>query len=144
MCSSDLPIEIPAKVPTGSVYDSGNFPAILDKALEVSDWYGYAARKLDSEKRGKLRGRGIGQFLEVTAPVMGELGDIRFEPDGSVTLYTGSHDHGQGHWTTFAQVLSAELGVPFEKISIRQTDTDELRAGSGTGDRKSTRLNSSH
>ena len=69
----------------------------------------------------------------MTAPVAGELGDIKFGADGAVTLYTGSHDHGQGHWTTFAQVLSAELGIPFEKITIRQTDTDELRAGSGTG-----------
>jgi carbon-monoxide dehydrogenase large subunit len=131
------PIEIPAKVPSGSVYDSGNFPAILDRALEISDWYGYAARKADSETRGKLRGRGIGQFLEVTAPVQGELGDIKFEADGTVSFFTGSHDHGQGHSTTFAQVLASELGVPFDKIRVHQTDSDELRAGSGTGGSKS-------
>ncbi len=131
------PSEIPAKVPSGSVYDSGDFPAILDKALALSDWHGFAARKIDSAKRGRLRGRGIGQFLEVTAPVMGELGDIRFEGDGTVTLLTGSHDHGQGHWTTFAQVLSSELGVPFDLIRIKQTDSDELRNGSGTGGSKS-------
>ena len=129
--------DMPAKTPSGSTYDSGDFPAILDKALDLSDWNGYAARKADSEKRGKLRGRGIGQFVEVTAPVAGELGDIRFGADGTVTLLTGSHDHGQGHWTTFAQVMSTELGVPFDAIRVHQTDSDELRAGSGTGGSKS-------
>ena len=129
--------EIPAKVPSGSVYDSGDFPAILDRALELSDWSNFGARKAESEKRGLLRGRGIGQFLEVTAPVMGELGDIRFDADGGVTLLTGSHDHGQGHATTFAQVMAGELGVPFENIRVHQSDSDELRAGSGTGGSKS-------
>src|SRR5206468_2503090 len=123
------PEQIPYKSPSGSTYDSGNFPAILDKALELSDWSGYPARHADSSKRGKLRGRGIGQFLEVTAPVAGELGAIKFEDDGGVTLFTGSHDHGQGHWTTFAQVLSAQLGVPFERIRLMQTDSDKLRVG---------------
>ena len=129
--------EMPYKAPTGSTYDSGDFPAILDAAVRESDWAGFAARKADSETRGKLRGRGIGQFVEVTAPVMGELADIRFDADGGVTLRTGSHDHGQGHWTTFAQVLSSQLGVPFEKIRMIQTDTDELRMGTGTGGSKS-------
>ena len=131
------PDQIPYKGPSGSVYDSGNFPAILDKALELSDWNGYAARHADSAKRSKVRGRGIGQFLEVTAPVAGELGKITFDADGSVTLYTGSHDHGQGHWTTFAQVLSTQLGVPFEKIKLSQDDSDLLRVGTGTGGSKS-------
>ena len=131
------PGEIPVKAPSGSTYDSGDFPAILDRALNIADWNGFGARYAESKKRGKLRGRGIGQFLEVTAPVTGELGDIRFEADGTVTLLTGSHDHGQGHWTTFAQVLSTELGIPFDKINVHQTDSDELRAGSGTGGSKS-------
>ena len=129
--------EIPYKAPSGSTYDSGDFPAILDLAVKESDWAGFPARQAESKKRGKLRGRGIGQFVEVTAPVMGELGDIRFDADGYVTLRTGSHDHGQGHWTSFAQVLGAQLGVPFEKIRLMQTDTNELRMGTGTGGSKS-------
>ena len=131
------PEQIPCKVPSGSTYDSGNFPAILDRALAFADWEGYAARQAESAKRGKVRGRGIGQFLEVTAPVMGELGKITFNGDGSVTLFTGSHDHGQGHWTTFAQVLSTKLGIPFERIRLMQTDSDQLRMGTGTGGSKS-------
>jgi carbon-monoxide dehydrogenase large subunit len=131
------PDQLPYKGPSGSVYDSGNFPAILDRALELADQKGFAARKAESAKRGKLRGFGIGQFLEVTAPVAGELGKITFEDDGTVTIATGSHDHGQGHWTTFAQVLSTQLGIPFEKIRLMQTDSDQLRMGTGTGGSKS-------
>ncbi|MFN3888798.1 MAG: xanthine dehydrogenase family protein molybdopterin-binding subunit [Beijerinckiaceae bacterium] len=131
------PDELPYKAPSGSVYDSGNFPAILDKALEAADWNGFAERKKESARRGRLRGRGIGQFLEVTAPVQAEYGGIHFEPDGGVTILTGSHDHGQGHWTTFAQVVATQLGVPFEKIRLVQTDSDRLKAGTGTGGSKS-------
>jgi len=131
------PDQLPYKAPSGSTYDSGNFPAILDRALETSDWAGFEARKAQSAKRGKIRGRGVGQFLEVTAPVAGELGKITFDEDGGVTLFTGSHDHGQGHWTTFAQVLSTQLGIPFESIRLMQTDSDQLRMGSGTGGSKS-------
>ena len=131
------PDQIPYKAPSGSTYDSGNFPAILERTLEISDWAGYEARKAESAKRGKIRGRGVGQFLEVTAPVMGELGKITFNDDDTVTIFTGSHDHGQGHWTTFAQVLSTQLGVPFEKIRLMQVDSDQLRLGTGTGGSKS-------
>lgn len=131
------PKELPYKAPSGSVYDSGNFPAILDKALEVADWKGFPARRKESTKRGLLRGRGIGQFLEVTAPVQAEYGGIHFERDGTVTILTGSHDHGQGHWTTFAQVVATQLGVPFEKIRLMQTDSDRLKTGTGTGGSKS-------
>ncbi|MGE3245198.1 MAG: xanthine dehydrogenase family protein molybdopterin-binding subunit, partial [Beijerinckiaceae bacterium] len=129
--------QIPYKAPTGSVYDSGDFPVMLDKALELADWKGFPARKRESAKRGKLRGRGIGQFLEVTAPITKELGSIKFDQDGGVTIRTGTHDHGQGHWTTFAQVLNTQLGVPFDKIRLMQTDSSELIGGAGTGGSKS-------
>lgn len=129
--------QIPYAAPSGSTYDSGDFPAVLDKALELADWKGFPARKKESAKRGKLRGRGIGQFLEVTAPITKELGAIHFEKDGSVSLATGTHEHGQGHWTTFAQVLHTQLGVPFDKIKIKQTDSNDLIGGAGTGGSKS-------
>ncbi len=129
--------QIPYKAPSGSTYDSGDFATILDQALELADWKGFNARKRESAKRGKLRGRGIGQFLEVTAPIGKELGAIKFDADGGVTISTGTHDHGQGHWTTFAQVLNTQLGVPFDKIRLMQTDSDELVGGTGTGGSKS-------
>src|SRR5262249_8537756 len=88
-------------------------------------------------KRGKVRGIGIGSFLEVTAPPSKEMGGIRFEPDGTVTIITGTLDYGQGHAAPFAQVLSEKLGIPFERIRLQQGDSDELLAGGGTGGSKS-------
>ena len=131
------PAEMPFKSVSGSVYDCGDFPAQLDKALAEADWNGFAARKAASAAQGKLRGRGIGQFLEMTAPVMKEQGSLRFEKDGTLTVFTGTHDHGQGHATTFAQVLVARLGISFDKIRIAQTDSDLLKSGGGTGGSKS-------
>ena len=118
-------------------YDSGDFPAILKKALEAADWKGFNKRKRESKKRGKVRGIGIGCFLEVTAPANKEMGGIAFDADGGVTIRTGTLDYGQGHATPFAQVLSAQLGVPFEKVRILQGDSDELLAGGGTGGSRS-------
>ena len=88
-------------------------------------------------RRGKLRGIAVGSYLEVTAPPSGELGKITFEPDGSVKLTTGTLDYGQGHATPFAQVLSAQLGVPFDKITLEQNDSDLVRFGNGTGGSRS-------
>jgi aerobic carbon-monoxide dehydrogenase large subunit len=131
------PEAIPHKTPAGTVYDSGDFPAVLDKALALADWDGFPARKKASAERGKLRGRGIGQYLEVTGPPAPEMGGIRFEPDGTVTIITGTLDYGQGHASAFAQVLASQLGIPFEKIALLQGDSDELLAGGGTGGSKS-------
>jgi carbon-monoxide dehydrogenase large subunit len=131
------PDQMPYKAPSGSVFDSGDFAAVLDEALEEADYQGFSARERESAGRGLWRGIGIGQFLEVTAPATNELGDIRFETDGGVLLSTGTHDHGQGHWTSFAQVVSERLGIPFDRIKLMQTDSDALPAGGGTGGSKS-------
>ena len=124
---------MPYKAPNGTTYDSGEFTAVLDQALAQADWDGFAARKEESRARGMLRGRGIGDYLEVTAPPAKEMGGIRFEADGDVTIITGTLDYGQGHWTPFAQVLHQKLGIPFERIRLLQGDSDELIAGGGTG-----------
>ena len=129
--------EIPYKAASGATYDSGDFPAILKKALEVSDYKGFAKRKRESKKAGKIRGIGVGCYLEVTAPANKEMGGIRFDADGGVTLRTGTLDYGQGHATPFAQVLSKQLGVPFDKIRLDQGDSDHLLAGGGTGGSRS-------
>ena len=131
------PDEMPYRAASGAVYDSGDFTAVLDEALDVADWQGFPAREEESARRGMWRGRGIGQFLEVTAPPSKELGAIRFDADGGVTLSTGTHDHGQGHLTSFAQIVSERLGVPFESVRLMQTDSDQLVAGGGTGGSKS-------
>jgi len=131
------PREIPIKMASGSNYDSGDFPGVLKHALEVADVKGFARRKRESRKRGKVRGLGVGSFLEVTAPPSKEMGGLRFEADGTVTIITGTLDYGQGHAAPFAQVLSEKLGVPFERIRLLQGDSHELLAGGGTGGSKS-------
>ena len=131
------PDQIPWTTPAGTLYDSGDFPGLLDKALEAADWRGFPARREASRKAGRLRGRGLGCFLEMTAAPANEMGAIRFEPDGTVTILTGTLDFGQGHATTFAQVVARELGVPLAQIRLRQGDSDEIVAGAFTGGSKS-------
>ncbi len=131
------PEQMPYQAPSGMVYDSGNFPAVMERALRAADWDGYPARQAASRTRGKIRGRGIGHYLEVTADAGNEMGGIRFEDDGDVTIITGTLDYGQGHASPFAQVLSAQLGVPFENIKLLQGDSDALVAGGGTGGSRS-------
>ena len=131
------PAEIPYAAASAQTYDSGDFPAIFRHALDLADWNGFAGRKRESRKRGKLRGIAVGSYLEVTAPPNKEMAGIRFEPDGTVTFITGTLDYGQGHATSFAQILSSRLGVPFERIRLLQGDSDELIAGGGTGGSRS-------
>ncbi|MBC9206709.1 xanthine dehydrogenase family protein molybdopterin-binding subunit [Roseomonas aerophila] len=131
------PEQFPYAAASGNKYDGGDFTALMEQALEAADWKGFAARKAESKARGKLRGHGIGNFLECTAPPSKEMGGLRFNEDGSVTIVTGTLDYGQGHWTPFAQVLHQTLGVPFEKIKLLQGDSDKLIAGGGTGGSKS-------
>src|SRR5712691_11407695 len=131
------PEAMPYKSPNGNTYDSGEFTALLDKALALADWDGFAARKAASEARGQLRGRGIGDYLELTGVSGREMGGIRFEPDGDVTIITGTLDYGQGHASPFAQVLATRLGIPFRRIRLLQGDSDQLIAGGGTGGSKS-------
>jgi aerobic carbon-monoxide dehydrogenase large subunit len=131
------PKEMPYQHASGMTYDSGDFPAVLKHAVELADIKGFSKRKRDSKKAGKLRGLGIGCYLEVTAPPNKEMGGIRFNADGTVTIITGTLDYGQGHAAPYAQVLSARLGVPFDKVRLLQGDSDELITGGGTGGSRS-------
>jgi carbon-monoxide dehydrogenase large subunit len=131
------PAQLPFPAASGVTYDSGDFAGVFAKALEISDHANFARRKKESRKQGKLRGIAVGSYLEVTAPPSGELGKITFEPDGTVKLTTGTLDYGQGHATPFAQVLTQQLGIPFEKITLEQSDSDLVRFGNGTGGSRS-------
>jgi carbon-monoxide dehydrogenase large subunit len=131
------PRELPFKAALGSIYDSGDFANVLKQALEVGDVKGFAKRKRESRKNGKLRGLGIGSYLEATAPPSKELGGIVFETDGTVTILSGTLDFGMGHATPFAQVLHEKLGIPFDKIRLVQGDSDRLIMGGGSGGSKS-------
>ena len=131
------PTQMPFPASSGVTYDSGDFQAVFNKALEISDHENFAKRKKESKKAGKLRGIAVGSYLEVTAPPSPELGKIVFDPDGSVQLITGTLDYGQGHATPFAQVLCEQLGVPFESVKLVQGDSDIVHAGNGTGGSRS-------
>jgi carbon-monoxide dehydrogenase large subunit len=129
--------QMPFAASSGVTYDSGDFQGVFNKALEISDHAGFARRKKESRKRGKLRGIAVGSYLEVTAPPGVELGKILFEEDGTVRLITGTLDYGQGHATPFAQVMADQLGVPFESVRLEQGDSDLVHTGSGTGGSRS-------
>jgi carbon-monoxide dehydrogenase large subunit len=131
------PQELPRQVASSSNYDSGDFINLTKQALELADSKGFAKRKRESRKRGKLRGFGVTNYLEVTAPPVKELAGIAFNADGTVTLTTGTLDFGMGHATPFAQVLSDQLGVPVEKIKLVQGDSDQIVVGGGSGGSKS-------
>ena len=129
--------DLPYKTASAVTYDSGEFAALTKQAFELADGKGFARRKRESARRGKLRGFGVGNFLEVTAPPSKELAAIAFNADGTVTLTTGTLDFGMGHATPFAQVLTEKLGIPFEKIVLVQGDSDKVVIGGGSGGSKS-------
>jgi len=137
--------EFPYQTPVALQYDTGNYEATLDAAMKMADVAGFAKRKEEAAKRGKLRGLGYAAYIEACgiAPsaVAGSLGaraglfeagEIRVHPTGSVTVFTGSHSHGQGHETTFAQVVADRLGMAVENVDIVHGDTSKILFGMGT------------
>ena len=125
------PAAMPYRTPTGCTYDSGNFEQTMDQCLELAGWSGFEARRAASAKRGFLRGRGMSYFIE-QAGVFNERMGLRFDPGGTLTIVAGTFSHGQGHATTYAQMASEWLGVPFESIRFVQGDTAQVPIGRGT------------
>ena len=117
--------------PVGWTYDSGDFAKLTDRAIELADWGGFQQRKKQSEANSRLRGRSLIYYLEDSG-VFNERMEVRFDPSGMVTIVAGTHSHGQGHATTYAQLASDWLGVPFESIRLVQGDTDAVSFGRGT------------
>ncbi len=137
--------EFPHATPVGLTYDTGDYEAHLAKAMKIADVAGFPARKAEAAKNGKLRGLGYSCYIEAcglapsnVAGALGaraglfEAGEVRVDPTGTVTVFTGSHSHGQGHETTFAQVVAAKLGIPIENVEIVHGDTGRVPFGMGT------------
>ncbi len=135
----------PYATPVGLTYDTGDYEATLNRAIELADVKGFAARRAASEARGLKRGLGYSAYIEACgiapssiAGALGaraglfEAGEVRVHPTGKVTVFTGSHSHGQGHETTFAQVVADRLGIPMEDVSIEHGDTGKTLFGMGT------------
>jgi len=125
------PEKLPYTTPTHFVYDSGEFARIMDRCMETSDWKGYAARKRATEKNGRLRGRAVSFYIEFGG-IFNDRMELRFDPSGALTIYGGTHSHGQGHATVFAQIAHEMLGVPYESIRYVRGDTAQVPIGRGT------------
>src|SRR5690606_24595260 len=139
------PDAFPYETPLGLTYDSGDHHATLEIALDAIGHDRFASRRAESGRRGKLRGLGISTYVEIAggvpSKVVAELGargsrfeaaEVRVHPSGAVTVYCGTHSQGQGHETTFAQIVSDKLGVDDECVTLVQGDTDQVRYGRGT------------
>jgi len=125
------PDAYPYETRTGWIYDTGNYAAAMAKCQALADWDGYAARRAQSEATAKLRGRSITYYVDNTG-VFNERMELRFDPSGELTIVAGTLSHGQGHETSYAQMVADWLGVPEDKIHLAQADTDEVAIGRGT------------
>ncbi|HEY7246252.1 MAG TPA: xanthine dehydrogenase family protein molybdopterin-binding subunit [Xanthobacteraceae bacterium] len=125
------PEKLPYATPTLWNYDSGEFERLMDQCVEASDWKGFAARKRATEKNGKLRGRAVSYYIEFGG-IFNDRMDLQFNPDGTLTILGGTHSHGQGHATVFAQLVHDWLDVPLESIRYVQGDTAQVPIGRGT------------
>ena len=131
------PEAMPYRSAMNQTYDSGDFARVLDAAVERMDWAGFEARRAGSERRGKRRGIGMSYYLEATGGAPTERAEIRFADDGGVDVYVGTQSSGQGHETAYVQLTADRLGIPGERIRIRQGDTDAIPTGGGTGGARS-------
>ncbi len=122
----------PYRTATGAVYDSGDYVARLDEAIERADTLGLPARRAEAGRQGKLRGIGLGPYIEGTGGVPQEYAEVRVLPTGIVEVPIGSQSQGQGHETVFAQVVAERLGVPYETVRVVMGDTDRVAKGVGT------------
>ncbi len=131
------PAQLPYTTAMQWTYDSGDFETLLDKALERADYAGFAPRKTQAAKIGKLKGFGVGHYVKGVRAGMGEAARIEVTPDGVVTIYIGNQSNGQGHETVFAQVVGDRLGIDLSRIRLVQGDTDAVATGHGTGGSRS-------
>lgn len=127
----------PYRTAAGELYDTGDFNRVLDRAIEEADIGGYAARKAESAKAGRLRGLGLSYYIESILGAQNETTTIAFAEDGMVELLVGTQSNGQGHETVFAQILEERSGIPFEKVCFVQGDSDRIASGGGTGGSRS-------
>src|SRR5690242_19341761 len=134
------PSAMPFKTALTFTWDSGEFEKNMDLAMELGDVKGFKARKAESEKRGKLRGLGISNTIERAGAASLEGAEVRFDRDGSVTMFSGSNSQGQGHETTFKQIVCDRLGLDPAQVQYVQGDTDQVFFGEGTGGSRSATL----
>ena len=124
----------------GVTYDSGDYAACMDEALDAADWTGFAARKVETTARGLCRGIGVANYIEVTSGIPREKAELKVSPDGTVELVVGTMSSGQGHETSFPQLICDWLQIPFQKVRFIANDTDRVSVGGGSHSGRSMRL----
>jgi carbon-monoxide dehydrogenase large subunit len=134
------PAAQPYANPLGLTYDSGHYEAAMDRVLALGDWQGFAARRAEARRRGRWRGIGLANYIEITSGFPRERSEITVLPDGEVELVMGTMASGQGHETSFAQLVTEWLGVPFESIRYVAHDTARVKAGGGSHSGRSMKL----
>jgi aerobic carbon-monoxide dehydrogenase large subunit len=134
------PSAFPYKNAQGITYDNGTYRAVMDRAMELSDWKGFKRRRAEARKRKKLRGIGLCCYLETTGGYPRERADITVHPNGRVDVVVGTLSSGQSHETTFAQCVAEWLGVPFDDVYVFENDTDIVKEGGGSHSARSMRL----
>ncbi len=131
------PDQFPYRTPTGRLYDNGEFEGHMNRAMERAEWTRFSERLEEANARGKIRGIGMATYVEACAFPGSEPAHVELNGDGTVTLKIGTQSNGQGHATAYAQFVAEKLNLAMEKIRVRQGDTDELKAGGGTGGSRS-------
>ncbi|HJU19067.1 MAG TPA: xanthine dehydrogenase family protein molybdopterin-binding subunit [Stellaceae bacterium] len=132
--------QLPYRNQVGMVIDSGHFQETMERALAASDWAGFAARRAEARRRGRLRGIGLGYYIEASGGQPSEQVTVRVAPEGRVEAIVGTFSQGQGHETAFSQIIAQKLGVPLDAIDFRQGDTDFVKFGNGTGGSRSSQM----
>ncbi len=131
------PEDLPYETPMGRLYDSGDYPRLLDEATGMADWDGFEARRAEARKAGKLRGIGLASYVEACGGIGEEEAKMTLDADGGINLVIGTMTNGQGHLTAYAQLINDKLGVDPEKVRMIQGDSDVVERGGGTGGSRS-------
>jgi len=131
--------KFPYRIAAGFEYDCGDFAGVMEKALKAADWIGFEQRKSEAKRRGRLRGRGMATYIEATGAGFApqDQVELRWNAEGGVTIYAPTHNHGQGHETVFAELVSRELGIPMGKIGLRTAGPEFYITGNATGGSRS-------
>ncbi|MGH8703668.1 MAG: xanthine dehydrogenase family protein molybdopterin-binding subunit [Burkholderiales bacterium] len=135
-------VELPCANPFGLVYDNGNYPEAMEKALRLGDWAGFSARRAEARRRGRCRGIGVANYVDTATGVPRERADVTVHADGHVDVVIGIVSNGQSHETTFAQLVTEWLGVPLDRVRVIAGDTDIVKVGGGAHSGRGMRMGS--
>src|SRR5207244_12692875 len=133
---------MPYRNPFGMVYDSGAYHRVMDRVVTLGDWAGFPARRAEAKARGKCRGIGVANYVDTATGAPREKAEVTVLPEGVVEVVVGTVSQGQGHETSFAQLITEWLGVPLDSVRLVTGDTDRVSVGGGAHSGRALRLGS--